>query len=107
MGKKQANSDASADSTAGAIDSIDEAGEIAVSEEADADIDREEIFISDELDIDETPCNAVSAKARERLETKKRLDAYLEKQLLKESGWDEDDELFDDEFFSEPGRGRA
>lgn len=42
----------------------------------------------------------VSRKAQCKLESKRRLDAYMERKWFKEQGWDDDDELFFDEFFS-------
>lgn len=35
-------------------------------------------------------------------ETRRRLNAYMERQWFRDLGWDDDDELFNDEFFSEP-----
>jgi len=67
------------------------------SETGDPEIDKEIASLA----VDETPCHTMSPKARAKLETKKRLDAYRERQRLKDSGWDDDDELFDDEYFRE------
>lgn len=39
-------------------------------------------------------------KVNHRLEVKKRLDAYLERKWFKDHGWEDDDDLFDDDFFS-------
>lgn len=40
-------------------------------------------------------------KANHKLEVKKRLDAYLERKWFKDHGWEDDDDLFNDDFFSE------
>lgn len=43
-----------------------------------------------------------SKKADHKLEVKRRLDAYLERKWFQENGWEDDDELFSDDFFYEP-----
>ena len=45
--------------------------------------------------------NGTSRKASAKLETKRRLDAYLERKWFRDHGWDDDDELFNDEFFAD------
>ncbi|MGB5709229.1 MAG: hypothetical protein WBM41_20660 [Arenicellales bacterium] len=45
-------------------------------------------------------------KANQKLAVKKRLDAYLERKWFKEHGWEDDDELFSDDFFSDPDTSR-
>lgn len=40
-----------------------------------------------------------SKKVDHKLEVKKRLDAYLERKWFQENGWEDDDELFSDDFF--------
>ena len=40
-------------------------------------------------------------KINHKLEVKKRLDAYLERKWFKDHGWEDDDDLFNDDFFSE------
>lgn len=42
-----------------------------------------------------------SRRASARLETKRRLDAYLERKWFRDHGWDDDDELFKDDFFTD------
>ena len=37
----------------------------------------------------------------EKLAAKKRMDDYLERKWFKDQGWDDDDELFGDEYFAE------
>ena len=36
-----------------------------------------------------------------KLETRRRLNAYLERKWFRDLGWDDDDELFNDEFFTD------
>ncbi len=107
MGRKKANIEAKSSSDVDSVEDPVGFEDESAPGEVLPDLAQDDLVVSEELDIIETPCNSMSAKARERLETKKRLDAYLEKQMLKESGWDEDDELFDDEFFSEVNSSRA
>ncbi|MBX2868245.1 MAG: hypothetical protein KTR18_06195 [Acidiferrobacterales bacterium] len=101
MGRKKANIEAKSSNDVDSVEGTEEFDSESVAGEVMPDLAQDDLSVSEDLDIVESPCNSMSAKAREKLETKKRLDAYLERQMLKESGWDEDDELFDDEFFTE------
>ncbi len=70
-------------------------------------VDLEEL--DDDIDEDgEGPSLRVSPqarKARARLDVKRRLDAHLERKWFRDHGWDDDDELFKDEFFGDNSRG--
>lgn len=56
----------------------------------------------DALDIEQiTDVIEDFQKINQKLQIKKRLDAYLEKQWLKDCGWDLEDELFNDAFFAD------
>ncbi len=45
--------------------------------------------------------NGTAARRTGKLETRRRLNAYLERKWFRDLGWDDDDELFNDEFFSD------
>ena len=53
--------------------------------------------------IDETPPTMAERNLQQKQRAKKRMDAYLERQWFKENGWDEEDDLFKDEFFNDTG----
>ncbi|MGI9317186.1 MAG: hypothetical protein ACR2QW_07660 [bacterium] len=55
-----------------------------------------------QVESDDTVVSASVNKTDHKLKVKKRLDAYLERKWFKDHGWDDDDDLFDDDFFSEP-----
>jgi len=78
-----------------------------------ADNEEDELFVEgeyDELpseilnaDIDnpETDKATAEGKIKDKLSAKKRMDAYLERKWFKNQGWEDDDELFGDEYFSD------
>jgi len=102
MAKLKSNSNAESDSD---IDEYEEGSPN--SEGLDDGENQPDMRLLNDIEIDELPCDSRSAKEADRLKTKRRLDAYLERQMLKESGWDEDDELFSDEFFTETDHERV
>ncbi len=102
MGKLKSNSNAESDND---IDGYEEGSPNA--EGLDDGEGQLDMRLLNDIEIEELPCDTKSTKEAEKLKTKRRLDAYLERQMLKESGWDEDDELFSDEFFTEADNGRA
>lgn len=55
--------------------------------------------LADGVDDDIPACAYSGNAASRRLATKRRLDAYLERKWFRENGWDDDDDLFNDEFF--------
>jgi hypothetical protein len=71
---------------------------------SDDDLD---LFDDDEiLDLDDIAENSdlevkfESRKINAKLQLKKRMDDYLERKWFKDNGWDEDDDLFNDDFFT-------
>jgi len=102
MGKLKSNSNAESDND---IDGYEEGSPN--SEGSDNDESQLDMRLINDIEIDALPCDSGSTKEAEKLKTKRRLDAYLERQMLMESGWDEDDELFSDEFFTEVDNERA
>ncbi len=54
-----------------------------------------------ELEQDEVVQTEPNKKTNHKLKVKKRLDAYLERKWFKDHGWEDDDDLFNDDFFSE------
>ena len=78
--------------------SSEESDDLDLFEETDIDgIEPELVQIEPEEVIDVES----GKKANHKLEVKKRLDAYLERKWFKDHGWEDDDDLFDDDFFSE------
>ncbi|MXX15661.1 MAG: hypothetical protein F4Z52_00080 [Gammaproteobacteria bacterium] len=45
--------------------------------------------------------NGTAARRTGKLETRRRLTAYFERKWFRDLGWDDDDELFNDEFFTD------
>jgi hypothetical protein len=60
---------------------------------------------SEILDVDtanlESEKSITKIKANKKLMAKKRMDAYLERKWFKDQGWDDDDELFGDAYFTD------
>ena len=48
-----------------------------------------------------TEKSTFESKTDTKLVAKKRMDDYLERKWFKDQGWDDDDELFSDEYFSD------
>ena len=59
--------------------------------------------LGDGLDDAVRSTNGRSKKASPKLAVKRRLDAYLERKWFRDHGWEDDDELFNDDFFSDEG----
>ena len=79
-------------------ESSEESDDLDLFEEPDMDgIEPELVQIEPEEAIEVGP----GKKINHKLEVKKRLDAYLERKWFKDHGWDDDDDLFNDDFFSE------
>ncbi len=55
-------------------------------------------------DSEAVSVNVPSLKASAKLETKRLLDDYLERKWFRDHGWEDDDELFNDEFFSDDSK---
>lgn len=70
-------------------------------------LDIDDAFDEDEGDLDPDRDQIDVRSPSKRLMTKRRLDAYLERKWFRENGWDDDDDLFDDEFFKESGNRRS
>jgi len=62
----------------------------------DENLEMDDMEATDGLDI-----NISSRKINAKLQLKKRMDDYLEKKWFRDNGWDEDDDLFNDEFFTD------
>jgi hypothetical protein len=74
---------------------------------SDDDLD---LFDDDEIpDLDEIPensdldINIEPRKINAKLLLKKRMDDYLERKWFRDNGWDDDDDLFNDDFFTGKG----
>jgi hypothetical protein len=64
--------------------------------------DVEEVdILADDLEKDNASGGETRKASSNKLEVKRRLDAYLERKWFREHGWDDDDELFNDDFFAE------
>ena len=80
-------------------DSLDPDGSADLYEDDEVIVTVTEVGIDDSEDQLEMEC--LNAKANKKLITKRRLDDYLERKWFKENGWDDDDDLFQDEYFTE------
>lgn len=58
-------------------------------------------MLAEDLETVSAPVNGSRRRSSDRLQVKRRLDAYLERKWFRDHGWDDDDELFNDEFFSD------
>jgi hypothetical protein len=65
------------------------------------DVDLEIVDLEQDEVVKEVVQTEPVKKAKHKLKVKKRLDAYLERKWFKDHGWDDDDDLFNDDFFSE------
>jgi hypothetical protein len=83
-------------------ESIDGAVDDGVLESTDLESTDMDLELPDDvMEVSRPPVNGIASRARARLEVKRRLDAYLERKWFRDHGWDDDDELFNDEFFME------
>ena len=94
MGKANTKSDADED-----LDLFEDG------EELESDLDLELLGDADDEELPKlngaSAARGSSRKASAKLETKRRLYAYLERKWFRDHGWGDDDELFNDEFFAE------
>jgi len=63
----------------------------------DEEIAEDEVAVAEVDDLQQTPF--LKGKANPKLVNKRRLDDYLERKWFRENGWDDDDELFNDQYF--------
>ncbi len=69
-------------------------------EDADFALLSEECF-PDTMQENDKPAIEGGYVFNEKLETRRRLGAYLERQWFYDHGWDKDDEIFEDDYFSD------
>ena len=61
----------------------------------DGTLELQDIEETNDLEVD-----LESQKINAKLQVKKRMDDYLERKWFRDNGWDDDDDLFNDDFFT-------